>query len=320
MSESRELARVQREFARDFDDNLNLTIGTRFSKLPRDQQKRWLKRDRELHPSSFPYCGLRDGYRRLQQRHNDFRIYTNFDGDYYVNVGSVAHTAIQSWVGYCKRVLGNWKCVNCKRMYPLQTKPRECKECLHRLFDYKEIGGVYKNSIYWHSDALYRDKRGRYWVIDYKTSYVSGIREQRTHGTKYPYKDNKIQIETYCLLLEKKLKIKIEGWMLLYAARDFPRFFREVVGGLMTEDRREAVAAHMKRSMRMFPIAMEATDKEAFTTLERNKLCPNRKFYDEKVHSEFNPCALHKICFKPDKLHRELKGELRAYEKRKDST
>lgn len=317
------LGNAIREFMRDFDKLLDTTVAVPFSKLPKDEQARWLKRDREIHPSSFPYCGLRDAYERLQRRDGrDFFVHRKFDDDYYLNVGTIAHSALQLWLGRGKKLIGNWKCMKCEHLHLARTKPKVCKgkACTSDGFDYEELGGKWKKWTYWHSDGLFRDSRGRYWVIDYKTSYVNAIKEHRQTGTKYPYANNKVQIEAYCNLLEDKLGIKISGWILVYIARDFPRFFREAVGGKFTDERREAIRAHMKTTEKVFPIVLEASKPEHFKTLRKDKLCDSKKYYKEKIHSEYSPCPLYKHCFDKEKLMPKVEKEIRRWASKSETS
>lgn len=316
-SDMSDTQKAVREFDRDFDKFLNIAVGTPFSKLPEANQRSFMKRDSELHPSGFPYCGLRDGYQRLGLRLTDFLVFRKFDDDFYLNIGTVAHSALQLWLGESKKMYGDWKCLSCGRLHAFQIKPRRCIKCRSKRFDYHEIGGKFGQNVYWHSDGLFKDSNGKWWVIDYKTSAVSAIQDHKKTGVRFPYKTNKIQIETYCVLLEQKLGIKISGWMLKYVSRDYPRFHNVTVAEKFTSERRELVTKHLKLSDKIFPIAREATDAETFDKLARHKLCSSKAYYLESIHNEYDPCPIYKDCFKPQRLEAAIESQIKLYLKRR---
>lgn len=311
-----------RELRLEMEKHLNETLEVPFTSLTKQEQAQWLKRDRELHPSSFPYCGLRDAYERLERRDNDFMIPISFANDFFLNVGTVAHTALQRWVGRNRKIVGNWICGRCKFIHQVQIRPRKCSKCRAKDFDYEELGGQYRRYVFWHTDGLYKDKRSEYWVIDYKTSTKAQIEKHREKGNVFPYNTNKIQIETYAILLAKKLGIKIRGWILIYVSRDNPNYMFEHVGGEMDSDRREVVEKHLKTSDKIFPIVLEATTSSKFDELRKVKLCSSMRYYEKNVHSYFSECPLAKreCCFDKERLKAKIGKALRKYEKRNRET
>lgn len=318
-SQMKPMQRAISQFRQLIETHLNEIEEVPFSQLPEEDQKEWLRRDAELHPSGFPYCPLRDAYERLQRRHTDFVVTRTFDRDYYLNVGTVTHTALQTWIGRSRQIVGHWECTVCghKTSKP-RIRPKRCPDCGGNQIGYHELGGVHGANIHWHSDGLWRDKNGDYWVIDYKTSYTNAIRKHREQGPLFPYNNNRIQIETYIILLEAKLNIKIQGWMLIYLARDFPKYSYEVVGEIMTDERRELVEAHVVKSDTLFPKARKATTIAAFEELAEHKLCSSHRYYEEKVHSDYDECPLHKVCFRPEKLRAKIVKEIKLYRSRRD--
>lgn len=134
--------------------------------LPADQAE-YIRREGELHPSSFPFCGLRYAY-ELQHREEDPVIMQNFGSDYFLNAGTVFHSAVQNWIGRGGDIVGTWKCLACK----YETKPRtwlpKCPKCESVHLEYQELGGKWGKHVSWHSDGVFKQPNKKLWVIDYK--------------------------------------------------------------------------------------------------------------------------------------------------------
>ena len=101
------LQRTISEFKSTYQEFVsNGELELRVSDLRPAEQAEWHKRDKELHPSSFPFCGLRHAYQRLV-RDEDPKIEINFGRDYYLPAGHVFHSAVQKWLGMSGQTVGD---------------------------------------------------------------------------------------------------------------------------------------------------------------------------------------------------------------------
>lgn len=174
--------------------------------VPRDHAK-------TLRVSGFPYCGLRHWYTNTIQVGGA----VSFPGSYYTGVGTLAHAIIQGWMGEGRRMYGNWKCKaeGCSGTREFDNR-NDCPVCQSQM-EYVEFEVHAFRYVTGHIDGLYKAADGTWWIIDYKTSSTRNIEEHRWSPTPiFPYKKNKWQIRAYVVLLERKLKIKIKGWILFY--------------------------------------------------------------------------------------------------------
>ena len=279
--------------------------------LPKDQEEFW-RRDSELHPSSFPYCGLRHAY-ELALRDDDPEINIDFGRDYYLPAGHVFHAAAQKWMGMSGQLIGDWKCQACGRMHKMQTFPRTCRKCKSIHLEYQELGGKWGKHVSWHTDGVFQLKNGKNWLIDFKTTSTYAIDQHFKTKQHFPYMANRFQIESYVPLVEDNYGIQIEGWMLVYCARDKPNspWKTVVVGGLTDEDRKEELRTRLEIADRDFGRArkVKTIPIKVFNTLKKSKLCCDREFYKDYVHSDFDPCPLSKVCFNRVKLAKALEIE-----------
>lgn len=272
----------------------------RVSELPDKQRADWFRRDGELHPSSFPYCGLRHAY-ELLERPSDPIIDVDFGRDYFLPAGSVFHAAIQKWIGFSGQYVGDWHCQKCGRVHARRVHPKACKACGHTHLDYHELGGAWGKNVHWHTDGLFRTKSKRHWLVDFKTTSTYAIEQHRKTKTVFPYTTNRSQIESYIPLVEDLTSLDIDGWLLVYAARDNPNHIYkvEVVGGRVTAKQKTSIRQRLEQSDRDFTVARQVVDKpiKVFKRLATTKLCEDRDYYDHFVHDQWDPCPLHKQCF-----------------------
>jgi len=126
-----------------------------------------IKRAEELHPSSLPYCGLMH-FHNLITEGNATHEEGNYYGDYDTGLGSFKHELMQRYLGWGKRVVGDWECRHCKATRKFAFyKPS--KKCGSPFMEYKELEIRYGENIVGHVDGLvFIDDQ--YWVIDYKTT------------------------------------------------------------------------------------------------------------------------------------------------------
>ena len=299
------LQRTILEFRQTYEEFVSKgEVEMRVSDLrPRDQAE-WTKRDAELHPSSFPFCGLRSAYERLI-RDPDPVINLDFGRDYYLPAGHVFHSAVQKWIGMSGKMIGDWRCYSCKATRTLRAMPEKPCKCGVFDWEYRELGGTWGKNIHWHSDGVFRKNNGKYWIVDYKTTSSYGIDEHRKTKSVFPYQANRAQIESYIVMIEENYGIEIEGWLLVYCARDSPgsMYKVEVVGSEMPADRKEAVRERALQADKDYGITHKVHDKPiaVFKRLTETKLCEDRDFYDHFVKDKYNPCPLAKVCFNKEK-------------------
>lgn len=288
---------VEREFEKYFKASVDAVDEKRLSDLPGPERAAFKRRLRELHPSSFPYCGYRHAYEHLV-REEDPVVYGGFQSEYYVNVGSLAHLLFQKWLGVQGQIAGDWKCISCGHMHKLSLHPEKCKSCGHRDLAYEEVGGKWGKRIRWHKDGLFIDKKGRRWIVDYKTSGSSKIWDHKKKGNVFPYPSNKFQIESYVPLAEDAYGEEIYGTILIYVSRDFPTWNYAVVANVISAERKEELRERLTRDDATFGIVLNLKDNpEHIGRLRKRKLCVDREFYDDNVHSSYDPCPLADHCF-----------------------
>lgn len=285
---------------------------THVSELPERERANWLKRDGELHPSSFPYCGLRHAY-ELLQRPADPEIKMDFGRDYFLPAGTVFHEAVQKWIGFSGQFIGDWHCQKCKRVHAKRIRPKACKSCGHTQLDYNELGGVWGKNVHWHTDGLFRTKAKRNWLVDFKTTSTYAIEQHRKTKNVFPYTSNRMQIEGYVPLVEDLTGLEIDGWMLVHCARDNPNHIYkvEVVGAVLKASHKETIRERITQADKDFAIARRVKELpvKVFARLQKTKLCEDRDFYDHFVNDQWNPCPLHKQCF-GNKLAAKLEAAL----------
>lgn len=302
-----DLQRAIRRFRAEYENNITKgSYELRVSELLKADRDEWKKRDGELHPSSFPFCGLRYAY-EFNNREEDPIVVQDFGRDYFLNAGSVFHSAVQKWMGNGGQMLGDWKCLDCGAKHSFKAKPEKCRKCGGQHLEYHELGGVWGKNLHWHTDGLWKNKK--LWVVDYKTTSSYAIEQHRKTKQVFPYTSNRFQIETYVPLIEDTYGVEISGWLLIYCARDNPNhmFKVEVVGGLIDNARREQLRERLETADKDFTIARKVNEFpiKVFSRLKKSKLCEDKEFYTHFVEDKYNPCPLANVCF-TKKLDKKL--------------
>lgn len=285
------------------------------------------RRIEELHPSSFPFCGIKYALSLATTGDGSF-----FDMpatmEYYCSVGTVAHLIFQKHMrllsGNGKStpvMIGDWTCPECGHLNVFRPY-HSCKKCkspsirgeVARLSG-DEISVQLGQRTTGHTDDVVRIN-GKYYVVDYKTSSVMLIGMYKKFGKALPYRSNVRQIESYVALLERKYNIKISGWFLMYISRDTPDREYAIIGDTIDEDKREYlhdyldtcdkafssarkyIAPAINEGIPMFDGNTSKVDKYV-KVLYKNKLCSCRKFYEEEVHDKYDPCPFAEtdMCF-----------------------
>lgn len=310
--------RVLRAFQQEYEATCVQTpVQLRLSQLPKADQDEYWKRDQELHPSSFPFCGLREAYERFL-REDDPVIRQDFGSDYYLNAGTVTHSAFQRWFGRRGKLIGKWECQVCGNVREFGPKPASCK-CGSTEMIYHELGAK-EGRLSWHTDGIFK-YGDEYWVVDLKTSSMFAIQKAldlRKQGKKsdLPYVKNVFQIETYTVLIERKYNIKITGWILAYVPRDKPNqsYWIYTTGKVLTDDRRGELWERIKRAVADHAVSLGVVERpiQVFKRLIPTKLCADKDFYKEFVESPFDSCPLAeaKVCFNHNRLITHIKGTI----------
>ncbi len=301
-------------FKRMYENTVvNASVEMRVSELPPEDQADYWRRNKELHPSSFPVCPLRMAYERLGQE-DDPMVYSNFGSDFFLNVGTLSHLLLQKWTAKSGKIVGNWSCLKCKAKYRFCTLPAKCRKCKHDDFKYHELGGR-EDNVSWHTDSLFLFRED-YYLVDWKTTSDYMMGKHRKDGKTFPYRDNKIQAESYVPLIEHKYNIVVKGIILGYMSRSSPNkiFGLEPVFIPLSQDRKDYIEERLQRFKDAHKLALGVHEApvKVFKRAIATKLCEDQDFYEEQVRG-FDPCPLAEngACWKKKLLSRELNHIIR---------
>lgn len=274
-----------------------------------------LKRVEELHPSSFPYCGLRHAYSRIVDGDPSSLPFSAM-GSYYTSVGTAAHTFFQAFfsrhVGPENGVLmGDWAC-KCRRI-EFAVRPKNCPKC--GPYEYQELAVKYGSRTIGHVDGVFRYK-GRYWVIDYKTSSIKTIAAykkalKKKQKPSLPYTSNVWQISSYCWYLSVQRGLDIAGWGLIYVPRDDPRQFVPIVKEISQKE-----LTVLGRTLRSWDKQFDYVRRVKRFTMKRleplidRKTCDSHEYYVKHVRDSFDECPLAATCFSAKGLRQTLKDSI----------
>lgn len=214
-----------------------------------------------LRCSQLPFCGasvwLNYGLRGMIQEMDMMMAF-------YVTVGTAVHTVMQTYLSMSGQFLADYECRECGKKYPLS----HVHECCGFPTQYEEVNLDYKG-IQGHIDGIFKDRLGRYWIIDFKT----------TSMTAAPGKVNKPgigyerQVMAYAWLLRKQYGIKVEGVMLIFIPRDNPKD-PVIWEALMTPKMWERAYSDLKKDRALHQLTMKAKTLEDAKILFENK-CGN---------------------------------------------
>jgi hypothetical protein len=263
-----------------------------------------------LRVSGFPFCGLRDLYKRLIDHKT---THTSSGMEFYTGTGTTAHLVYQRWLGAAGRIYGCWKCKSntCNPESSI-TVPfghsNICPKCKGEM-EYEEFTVRYGKYSTGHIDGVYKDSEGNYWILDYKTSSVKACRRHKTEPDGvFPYTKNKIQVQSYAALIELEFDIKIKGWILLYVARDDPKICVSVSGLTSSDDKRRILKRIDSYNIQWGRV--QSTESYADVQwLIDHKPCKTREYY-EQFFGGFKGCPLHTVCF-TEQLDHVMKREFK---------
>lgn len=163
-----------------------------------------------LRPSQIPFCPI--GFFVRHATHGLMRS-QGMQSAFYTEVGRSVHSVVQKYLAHSGRFLSSWKCKQCGKKYKLTVQ----NECCDFPMQYHEVEINFKG-IVGHIDAIFVDRFGNYWIVDFKTTSVKGAPLK----PKKPGVDYVEQVETYALMMQLQYKIKIKGVMLMFIKRDNP--------------------------------------------------------------------------------------------------
>lgn len=168
-------------------------------------------RIKSLRPSQLPFCPL-----NFFCHHATFGALRTMEmtGAFYVTIGTAVHEVLQNYMGKSGRFLANWHCKQCGK----QRKVSMQNECCDFPCTYHEIEIRYKGVV-GHIDAVFRDRHGNYWIVDFKTTSLAAAKTKlKKPGVAYTE-----QVEAYALMLWLEHGIKVKGVVLMFVKRDNPK-------------------------------------------------------------------------------------------------
>jgi hypothetical protein len=151
-----------------------------------------------------------------------------------------------------------------------------------------------------HIDGLYVAKTKDRWVIDYKTTGLEKIRGTRIQ----PVLSYKEQQERYVVFLEQEHDIEIEGWALIYIARDNPFKDHQVVPVPMSAKRKTVIRNQAILESKLNRNLWKIKDVQDVSLLIEHKLCSSREDHDKKF--PWQKCENCQECFDPQKLENHV--------------
>ena len=269
----------------------------------------------EYRPSSFPICPVLV-HMQFVKAASDGYYESNMTagGGYFTTVGTAAHENIQYFMGQTGKTYGDWKCRNsfCQRHHDARTLYDEkgnvtrpgiltatkttnnlCPSCgvpceyVEMCIDYMGLKG--------HIDCIYLMPDGSYWIADYKTSTKGQIK-----GNKLPKREHLMQVPTYCYVLEKKYKMKISGFSLLYLSRDNPYEFREY-SEQWGERRRAETKKLIVSQKKIYRAAVNSFIQNKPSIAIKCKPCQVPDDY-ERLMPAYDKCPMEAVCFNKRQL------------------
>lgn len=190
-------------------------------------------------------------------------------GSFYVSVGTAVHTVMQRYLSQSGQFLADYECKECGTKYPLS----HTTECCGFPTEYEEVTidvGTKKgrHGIQGHIDGIFRDSKGAYWIIDFKTASVAGA----TSKEKSPGEGYMRQVRAYAVLLRKQYNITVKGVMLIFIPRDSPRPGSiRIWESTMSEKDFEHGIAELKADKLLHKKTMAASTKEEVLELFKTR-------------------------------------------------
>ena len=219
-----------------------------------------------LRCSQLPYCPRSV---LINHAHKPGLMSLNMQGAFYVSVGTTVHTVMQSYLSQSGQFLADYECKECSTKYPLS----HVTECCGFPSLYEEVTidvGTKKgkHGIQGHIDGIFKDSKGRYWIIDFKTASVKGaVAKEKSPGEGYMR-----QVRAYAVLLRRQYGITVKGVMLIFIPRDNPRPENiKVWESTMSEKDFENGIEELKADKKLHKRTMHATTLEEVLDLFKTR-------------------------------------------------
>jgi hypothetical protein len=211
-----------------------------------------------LRPSQMPFCAL-----SVFINHAKYGMYReeDFSMAFYTRVGTVVHEVMQNFLCKSGKLLADYHCRECNTWHRMSYK----HECCEFPTQYHEVEIDYKG-IKGHIDAIYKDQKGKLWIIDFKTTSIDGsAKKKKDPGVVY-----REQIETYAVLVELQYGIKIEGYANSFIIRDNPiKKDPPMWCTRLTDQTRKTVLKRLNKYRRIHKQVLDAeTKREALDLLD----------------------------------------------------
>jgi ribosomal protein L21E len=165
---------------------------------------------------------------------------------------------------------------------------------------YKQISG--------HTDGIYLSKSKKYYLIDYKGSSTRHIDNHQKFKNVFPHHNNVIQIKSYCALVEHLLGINIDGWILIYTARDNPKYSKVIVGEEISKETKRKILRQIDKYDKQYTLVTNCKTWYDVKELVDCKPCKTSEIYYKHYHG-YTGCTLgvSGLCFSRKELLQHLK-------------
>lgn len=168
-----------------------------------------------------------------------------------------------------------------------------CPIC-HAVMNYRELrvgpNRRWPNISVGFVDGLYRSKDKKWFAIDYKSTSQDALAH-----LKAPYINSVAQVKTYCPLLELEYEVEMEGWILVYSARDRPKN-RKVFSGLVSDRDKRKTRHELDKANAHYGLVKAGLTWPTIKTLIAEKPCQTEEYY-QKHYSYYPGCPLAPVCF-----------------------
>ena len=220
-----------------------------------------------LRPSGLPICPV-----DFFIKHANYGASRVLDmrGAFFVTIGSSVHEVVQTYLASSGKFLARWECLVCGTL-------RKCSmdhECCDLQMKYHEIVidiPFRKGRIVGHIDAVFRDSKGRYWIVDYKTCSVEGYPKKK----KDPSRAYLEQVEAYAYTLYVQYGILVAGVVLMFIRRDNPND-PIVYHHLVNKSRHKRIETRLAKYMLMHQEVLAVKTKSEALDLLRYGKCKNK--------------------------------------------
>jgi len=229
------------------------SIGSDFVQVYREAMAEQLVTDKNtphrvlnLRPSQMPFCPL-----NFFIQHAVRGLYRDLDmkGTFYTSVGTTVHEVLQNFLCRSGRLLADYYCRECDTWHRFSY----VHECCEFPTAYHEVS-IKWGGVQGHIDAVYQDRKGKLWVLDFKTTSIDGA-EAKKKDPGVAYRE---QIETYAVLFELQYGLQIEGIMDAFIIRDNPEKDPVIWARPLTDALRSKVKTRLNKYKRMHRDALDA--------------------------------------------------------------